>query len=56
MPVPPEVGGGFAINHGAIGKTGLLVFGNAGNCGPGRDTALVDRRDRVRGCVRVERR
>ena len=151
IPAPPGLGGGFAINLGAIGKTGLLVFGKAGDdvifawegsdhlegeagndtlrgrggddllfgrigddvilgdegadlleggrgrdrldggagndtitggydadtlaggpgrdrlvavdgtrdvvdCGPGRDTALVDRRDRVRGCERIERR
>lgn len=26
------------------------------NCGPGRDTATVDRKDRPRGCERVRRR
>jgi hypothetical protein len=26
------------------------------NCGPGRDTAYVDRGERTRGCERVRRR
>ena len=44
---------------GGSGDDTIRAAGGGGDtvrCGPGRDTAKVDRRDRVRGCERVKRR
>ncbi|MDQ3723238.1 MAG: hypothetical protein M3376_09280, partial [Actinomycetota bacterium] len=52
--------GGFDpdILRGGRGRDRLVAVDGARDildCGPGRDTAIVDRKDRVRNCERVER-
>lgn len=55
------IGGGSGTNriYGETGNDRLLAVNNVRDlvdCGPGRDSALVDRRDEVRGCESVSRR